>query len=102
MRKIFLLSLNVSRCVVYGPWSLSSVFGLSVGVPGMRTENRPGSEMNFVQVSGITGTFGFGFGGAVVLEGLLGRRFVCSWALKGKLNARMMVVTAKTLFIGRG
>jgi hypothetical protein len=38
-------------------------------------------------------------GGGVLLGVLLGGRLVCSWALDERLNPRVIMTTAKNLFI---
>src|ERR1044072_525213 len=91
----------MNRCVVYGPLALSVVSVFSSGISGIRTEKRPFGEENCAQPPLSV----FLLGAGVLLGvrrgalGVLGGRLECSWALSGKLIPKVIMASAKTLFI---
>jgi hypothetical protein len=82
---------------VYGPNSLGVVCTWSFGVPGIKTENRPSSDVNFAQVIALgLGVFA---GGAEVFDGSFGGRSVCSCALIEEFSPSVISRTTKKTFI---
>ena len=92
----------MNRCVVYGPMLLGVVCTWSFGVPGIKTEKRPSSDVNFAHAGalglGVVSAGGAG-AGVEVLGGSFGGRLVCSCALTEALSPSVIVRTTKKPFI---
>lgn len=87
---------------MYGPCSLGVVSGGSaLGISGINTENRPGSDVNRTQplLSTTLLVFAGGLVGGAGVGVVTGGRGLCSWANKEKLDARVITAIARKLFI---
>ena len=89
---------------MYGPMLLGVVCTWSFGVPGIKTENRPSSDVNFAHAIafglGVVSAGGAGAGAGVeVLGGSFGGRLVCSCAPTEALNAIAIAKATKQAFI---
>lgn len=70
----------------------------SFGVPGIKTENRPSSDVNFAQAFGL-GVGASAGAGVEVPGGSFGGRLVCSCALTEAFSPSVIVRTTKKAFI---
>ena len=84
---------------MYGPCALCVVSVLSSGITGINTEKRPSSELNFTQPLESVAVMGGGVLLGVAGRGVLVGRGLCSWALREKLNAIVVISIAKNFFM---